>query len=240
MPPGVSVPGEPASSGAGALTGLRLRFGDWLFDAESRELRGPGGAVHLSPKAYALLSALLESRPRALSKEELHDRLWASTFVSESCLAGLVTEIRRALGDSPHRPAFLRTVHGFGYAFCGEAADPSRRRAPGGRGIGCFLCLESRELLLDEGETVLGRAADASHRIESATVSRRHARIVLAAGIATIEDLGSKHGTYLRGRRLNGAASLADGDEIRLGSVRALFRVVSESDATLTHAGPVA
>src|SRR5262245_50285802 len=100
-----------------------VRFGSWVFDGESRELRGRQGMVHLSPKAFALLGALLESRPRALSKAELRDRLWANTFVSDSSLASLVREVRRALGDSVRQPVFLRTVHRFGYAFCGEAAE---------------------------------------------------------------------------------------------------------------------
>lgn len=217
----------------------RFRFGGWFLDGESRELRGPEGTVHLSPKAFALLGLLLESRPRALSKAELHDRLWANTFVSDSNLASLVKEIRRALGDPAHGSAFLRTVHGFGYAFCGEAADASRGAGTTGRGVSCFLNWGYRELLLADGETVLGRAQHWSYRIESPTVSRRHARVVLAAGSATIEDLGSTNGTYLNGRRLSGPAALADGDVIGLGSVRVVFRVVSAADSTLASAGPL-
>jgi DNA-binding winged helix-turn-helix (wHTH) protein len=216
----------------------RLRFGDWVFDGDSRELRGREGVVHLSPKAFALLGALLESRPRALSKVELFDHLWASTFVSDSSLASLVTEIRRALGDPARRPAFLRTVHGFGYAFCGEATEASVVAGPAGRGVNFFLMWGSREIPLGDGENVLGRALDASARIESAAVSRRHARIVLAARCATIEDLGSKNGTHLNGRRLTGPAALADGDAIVLGPVRLVFRVVSATDSTQTSGGP--
>ena len=104
----------------------RLRFGDWTYDGESRELRGLSGAVHVSPKAFDLLGTLLESRPRALSKAELRDRLWAQTVVADSNLASLIREIRKALGDMARRPAFLRTVHGFGYAFCGQALDVPR------------------------------------------------------------------------------------------------------------------
>jgi DNA-binding winged helix-turn-helix (wHTH) protein len=215
----------------------RLRFGDWVFDGESRELRGPEGAVHVSPKAFDLLGALLESRPRALSKAELFDRLWAGTFVSDSSLASLVKEIRRALGDPARRPGFLRTVHGFGYAFCGEATEESLGAGRNGRGVTFFLVWGSREIPLADGENVLGRALDASSRIESAAVSRRHARIVLAAGCATIEDLGSKNGTHLNGRRLKGKAALADGDAIVLGPVRLVFRVVSATASTQTSAG---
>jgi DNA-binding winged helix-turn-helix (wHTH) protein len=214
----------------------RLRFGDWTFDGESHELRGPDGAVHLSPKAFAFLGALLENRPRALSKAELHHRLWANTFVSDSSLTSLVKEVRKALCDPVRRPVFLRTVHGFGYAFCGEAIETSRGGAPAG--VSFFLTWGAREIFLAEGESVIGRALDSSARIESATVSRRHARIVLAEGRATIEDLGSKNGTYLDGRRLGGPAALADGDVIGLGSVRLVFRVVSATDSTQTSAGP--
>jgi DNA-binding winged helix-turn-helix (wHTH) protein len=211
---------------------MRLRFGDWLFDGDSRELRGPEGAVHLSPKSFELLGVLLEGRPAALSKTELHDRLWANTFVCDSRLASLVKEVRRALRDPVRRPAFLRTVHGFGYAFCGEATDESRHAGPGRPSSEFYLAWGPRELFLAEGENLLGRAPDASPRIGLTTVSRRHARIVLAAGTATIEDLESTNGTYLNGRRLTGPAPLADGDAVGLGSVRLVFRALSATART--------
>jgi pSer/pThr/pTyr-binding forkhead associated (FHA) protein len=52
---------------------------------------------------------------------------------------------------------------------------------------------------LHDGENVIGREEDAAAWIESASVSRRHARIVVSGGTATLEDLGSKNGTFLRG-----------------------------------------
>lgn len=215
----------------------RLRFGDWTYDGESRELRGPNGAVHVSPKAFDLLGTLLESRPRALSKAELRDRLWAQTVVADSNLASLVREIRKALGDMARRPALLRTVHGFGYAFCGQALEVPRAAAPPGRSASGRLIWELRELLLTDGENVLGRGVDASPRIGAVTVSRRHARLFLSAQGATIEDLGSKNGTYVRGQLVTGPTALADGDEIRLGSVRLTLRVVSGDGSTDTYAG---
>jgi DNA-binding winged helix-turn-helix (wHTH) protein len=214
----------------------RLQFGTFIFDAESRELRGPMGPVHLSPKAFALLDALLESRPRAMSKAELHDRLWAKTFVSDSNLARLVAELRRALGDPPRRPVLVRTVHGFGYGFCGTVVVASREVAGGRTASGCRLVCGPREFLLTLGEHTLGRVGDAAVWIESTTVSRRHARVVVSAEGVTIEDLGSKNGTYLCGRKLAGPAPLADGDEIRLGSVQMTFRF-ADVCATETDTG---
>jgi len=212
----------------------RLQLGSFTFDGGSRELRGQAGPVHLSPKAFDLLGVLLESRPRALSKAELRDRLWAKTFVSDSSLARLVAELRKALGDPTRRPVFLRTVHGYGYAFCGAAVDASREAGFGSPGSGCRVICGPREFALVLGHNTLGRIGDATVWVDSVTVSRRHARIVVSAQGATIEDLGSKNGTYLRGRRLSAPAALADGDEIRLGSVRMSFRASSDTEPTKT------
>ena len=215
----------------------RLQLGSFTFDGASRELRGPTAPVHLSPKAFELLDVLLESRPRALSKAELHDRLWAKTFVSDSSLARLVAEVRKALGDPPRRPVFLRTVHGYGYAFCGATVDASREAGSGSPGSGYRVICGPREFALGLGANTLGRNGDATVWVDSVTVSRQHARIVVSAQEATIEDLGSKNGTYLRGQKLSGPAALADGDEIRLGSIRMSFRASSDTEPTETDPG---
>ena len=102
---------------------MRLAFGDYVFDSETRELQGGGRLRHLPPKAFRLLEVLLECRPKALSKSELHDRLWPKTFVSASNLGRLVADLRAALGDAGGKSALIRTVRGFGYAFSGAVAD---------------------------------------------------------------------------------------------------------------------
>ena len=62
-------------------------------------------------------------------------------------------------------------------------------------------------------------------RIDDATVSRHHARIVIDGSFAALEDLGSKNGTFLREKKVASVAPLADGDAIKLGSVTMSFRV---------------
>ena len=98
-------------------------FGDFELDQERRQLLRSGQPVPLEPKAYELLGLLLERRPRALSKAQIRDVIWPETFVSESTLAVVVNGIRQALEDDARHPRFIRTVHGFGYAFCGEARE---------------------------------------------------------------------------------------------------------------------
>ena len=102
---------------------MALSFGDFVFDPERRQLLRLGAPVPLEAKAYELLGLLLSRRPNALSKAQIHDVLWPGTFVSESALARLVTQLRAACGDDAQSPRYIRTVHGFGYAFCGEARE---------------------------------------------------------------------------------------------------------------------
>ena len=92
------------------------------------------------------------------------------------------------------------------------------------------LIVGRREVALVPGENLLGREAGAVAWLDSASVSRRHARIVIAGETATLEDLGSRNGTRLRDREVEGPVPLADGDEIELGSVRMTFRVLNAAE----------
>ena len=223
---------------------MRLRLGDVTFDSDARQLLRGGEEVHLSPKAFELLKTLIDHRPRALSKNELHEHLWPATFVSEANLASLIAEVREALEDTARKPRFIRTAHRFGYAFSGEAVEErltvseSDRQAglgtPASQAEGfCWLIKDGKRLPLGPGENILGRESDEGRvRIDSPTVSRRHARIWISPDNASLEDLDSKNGTYLSGQPVSTAVALKDGDEIRVGSVVLRFRRASASRTT--------
>jgi DNA-binding winged helix-turn-helix (wHTH) protein len=222
----------------GVFLGVRVRvaFGDCTVDSDTREVFRKGRPVHLSPKAFRLLELLLEGRPRAFSKAEIHQKIWPEAFVSEATLASLIAEIREAIGEDGKDARYIRTVHGFGYSFAGAASDTTRR-PPAGSESGWRLLWDGREIPLREGETVLGRDHLAGIRIPSESISRRHARIVVAESVATLEDLGSKNGTYLRGEKIGEPKALQDGDAIRFGSVTLTLRVVSGEGSTATEMG---
>jgi len=214
---------------------MALAFGDFSLDLERRQLLLAGKEVHLSPKALQLLELLVAERPRALAKAEIRDRLWPRTHVSESSLTGLVTTLRSALRDAARDPRYLRTVHGLGYAFCGVVTEDAPRRRPAAqRALHFRVTWEGGDVALTEGENVLGRVEEAAVWIESASVSRRHASILVVEGKARLEDLGSKNGTFLNGRKITSAVALADADEIRLGLVPMTFRVVGGATSTRT------
>ena len=187
------LPSRPDNRGASFM---RLRFGEVTFDPEARLLlRGPD-PVHLTTKAFDLLALLLKERPRALSREELMDAIWPDVLVTESNLTSLVNDVRSAIGDDAKHPAFVRTHHGFGYSFAAEVVLGAVRR-PGVRGgVRAWLVWGLNVLDLSEGENVLGRDPAAGIWICDPSVSRHHARIVVRGGDATLEDLGSKNGSF--------------------------------------------
>jgi DNA-binding winged helix-turn-helix (wHTH) protein len=217
---------------------MAIEFGPFTFDADRRQLLRAGAEVHLSNKAFELLGLMLAHRSRVLAKTEIHERLWGGTFVSDATLASVVSEIRTALGESARKPSFIKTVHGYGYGFTAEATDPAAaagasegdRQRPQRRP--CWLKCGEREFDLDEGENILGRDANLAVCLDSLSVSRRHARIVIAPGRATLEDLGSRNGTYVDDVRVSTPMPLRDGVAIRLGGVTLVFRSLAMPAST--------
>ena len=215
---------------------MKLRLGELTFDPDARQLLSGEKELHLSPKAIDLLRVLIARRPRALSKQELHEHLWPATFVSEANLASLVAEVREALGDTAREPRYIRTAHRFGYAFSGEVVEvpdspPSVRPTSF-----CWLVKDGQRLPLQPGENILGRD-EADIQIDSPTVSRRHARIRISGTEAVLEDLGSKNGTLVNGERVLTVVRLKDGDEVQVGSVVSRFRMTSPKGVTATWSG---
>lgn len=191
-----------------------FRFKGFTFDCGTQQLLQSGqGALHLSRKARQLLHILLVARPRAVSRETLYDALWPSTFVSETNLANVVNELRRALGDDARASQFIRTVHGFGYAWCEPRSSAK---------MAVRLVCNREAYKLHRGRNPVGRGADNHILIEAPTVSRCHAVITVSDDGIFVEDLGSTNGTFVDGRRIGGSpVALQANSQIAFGNVRA-------------------
>lgn len=203
---------------------MHVRFADCELDTSARRLLRQSRDVHLSPKAFELLKTLVEERPRALSKQELLDRVWPGVFVSDASLARAVSEIRDAIEDHSRSDGFLQTVHGYGYRFATEgvvtAPAPSESEA-----AGCWLIGRDVEFRLTDGTHIVGREPGVAIRLDSPKVSRHHARFVARGRDVSVEDLGSKNGTFVRGVRIDSRTPLQSGDEVQIGPIRLIFRV---------------
>jgi DNA-binding winged helix-turn-helix (wHTH) protein len=205
---------------------VKARFDDFVIDSEARQLTRGGDDIHLSPKAFAVLCALVEKRPNVVPKADLFGQIWPDVFVVEGNLNVLVGEIRRALGDDPQEPRFIRTVHGVGYAFCAKAADIDRGASADGPPARFWLTWKSQTFALEDGDTIIGRDPRSQVWLDHSGVSRRHAQIRISGGDErpVLTDLGSTNGTWVQGERVDGPTPLADGDVIKVGSVSVKFR----------------
>jgi DNA-binding winged helix-turn-helix (wHTH) protein len=209
---------------------MRYLFGSLIVDAGARVLTDASRPVHLTRKALDLLLLLLEHRPNAVSKEQINARLWPDTFVSEASLQTLIHEIRQAIDRQGAHESWIRTVHGVGYRFAGEAvAEEPSGLAP--TRPAAWLIGESIRVALAAGENVIGRDVEDVLEIDAPTVSRRHARITVGEA-CSIEDLGSKNGTWLNGERVTVARPLGDESVVALGSLRLVFRLARHTQST--------
>lgn len=214
---------------------MKVRFDDCVFDSETRQLFVQGEEVHLQPKAFQFLELLIQNRPRVVLKEEIQEKLWPGTFISDGTLTSLLAEVRDAIGDDARQPRFVRTAHRVGYAFSAEAQEiRDRPQALRRGGLAVWLVRGKLRIPLEAGESILGRDPGASVLLDDASVSRRHARITVTPEGATLEDLDSKNGTFIGEARVRTPQPLSDRDEIKIGSVPLLVRLFTSPASTVT------
>jgi DNA-binding winged helix-turn-helix (wHTH) protein len=206
---------------------VRICFQDFALDTDRHELSRDSKPLPLRLKALELLQILIENRPKAMSHAELYDRLWPDTLVQKTSLHKVMYQLREALGDDEH--AIIRTVYGFGFSFAAAAYEEQ----PNIVLTRWQVVIGDREFDLREGENIVGRERGAAIRLDAASISRRHARIIITGDQATLEDFGSKNGTLLRGKRIR-VARLNDGDSILFGTIAAAIRVIRAAASTET------
>jgi DNA-binding winged helix-turn-helix (wHTH) protein len=204
-----------------------------VVDAGARVVRRDGLDIHLAPKAFDLLLILVSHQPNAVAHERLHDELWPGVHVSETSLAALITQLRKALGDGGHGRPLIRTLHRVGYAFAGDAVIVNGGTAAAAATI-ARLIWHGVTFDLTAGDTVIGRDRGCTVRVDADSVSRRHARVTVRAEDASVADLGSKNGTWVAGARIRDAVALSHGMSFRIGSETMRFEIVAPEDSTRT------
>jgi DNA-binding winged helix-turn-helix (wHTH) protein len=209
---------------------VAVRFGSFALAADSRRLTRGSEDLHLTPKAFDLLVLLVDAAPRVVPKAEIHRRLWPDSFVADTTLVGLVKEVRRALSDGDRTTPLIRTVARVGYAFAAPLPAAESRQ---------WLVADGQSFPLIPGTNIIGREAAAGICLDSGSVSRRHARIVVADGDVRIEDLGSKNGTKVNGTSVREPAPLNDGDRLVVGAVPLTYRTSASGLSTETRASTI-
>lgn len=116
------------------VTGER-GFGDFTLDGARFQLLRGDEPVRIEPRAFDLLRLLLDHHDRVVTKQELLEKVWGTTYVSDAALTTALRTVRRAIGDSGSEQRLIRTVHGRGYQFVGtvwtaDAAPATPAPAP--------------------------------------------------------------------------------------------------------------
>jgi DNA-binding winged helix-turn-helix (wHTH) protein len=211
---------------------VTVRFGSFTLAADARRLLRDGEGLHLTPKAFDLLVLLIEAAPRVVPKAELHARLWPDTFVADTTLVGLIKEIRRTLRDADPAAPIIRTAARVGYGFAAPLEPGAAAPAPP---RGHWLVTNGQSFPLHAGDNPIGRSPGSTVWLDSGGVSRRHAVIIVVAGEARLDDVGSKNGTTLNGAPVRGAVALHDGDCIVVGTVPLTYRSPESALSTETR-----
>ncbi len=203
-----------------------------VVDLGTRLVRRDGIDIGLSPKAFDLLVLLVRKRPNAVGHEDLHAALWPGVHISETSLPVLVTQLRKALGDTSGQGRLIRTLHRIGYAFIGDAviAEPATLTD----NAVCSLVWRGKSIEVREGESLIGRDRRCAVCIDADSVSRHHAKLLLSGREASIKDLGSKNGTWISGERIHGTTPITDGTSVRFGSETVRFEIVDSGRPTKT------
>ena len=97
-----------------------------------------------------------------------------------------------------------------------------KAEAEDGSGCPCLLVLSGKEtgriFSLSKAEVTIGRSEEVDVLIVDPSISRRHAKLRLISPEAvSLEDLGSKNGTFFDGQRIS-QIDLRDGDRFQLGA----------------------
>jgi two-component system KDP operon response regulator KdpE len=101
---------------ASAVPDARIVRGDLVIDLDARVVRRAGAAVHLTPKEWELLRALVVHAGRTLTHRQLFTAVWGSgSGDAQQYLRVHVAALRRKLEVDPVHPEVIHTVPGVGY-----------------------------------------------------------------------------------------------------------------------------
>lgn len=221
-----------------------VRFAEFELDLAAYILRSGGERVRLEKMPMEVLILLVRASGALVERGEIQAVLWGSdVFVEhDAAINTAVRKIRQALGDDAEKPRFVETVVGKGYRFvaCVESLRPRGQRnaiasvRPAARRTfpSYSVTRGADEFILERGVTVLGRDPSVGIYVEHPSVSRHHARISIDGGEAVLEDLKSRNGTFLDGRRIDAPTIIHHGALIGLGAITLTFRVLSAPAST--------
>ncbi len=97
-----------------------IEFKDFKIDKSTRKIYKHNKQVSIQKKPYELLLYLIEHRDRAVAKDELINKVWNGSIVTDSTLSHAIFKLRASLRDNKGKEDIIRTARGFGFQFIAE------------------------------------------------------------------------------------------------------------------------
>ena len=229
-----------------------FRIDDWLVEPQLNRVSNGEISVHLEPKTMEVLLCLVDNQGQVVSRQDLVDTVWSTEFISDSSLTHAVADLRRALDDDARAPRIIETIPKRGYRLMartrGTTTQQETNQRSGGHSrplavivgneakLGSHtesevsdhhLLLGNQEIPLTRPTIVFGRGLEADIQFRVPEVSRLHARLEVGTSEPVLEDLGSKNGTHVNSRRIDGSHRLFSGDAIEIGGTVMVYRWLS-------------
>ncbi len=104
---------------------MKYHFEEFELDTEKLELSNGSEPVPVEPQVFALIELLVANAERAISKDEINERVWGGRVVSDAAVNSRIRSARQALNDSGKEQRLIKTVREHGFRFVGEVASPA-------------------------------------------------------------------------------------------------------------------
>ena len=105
-----------------------IQFNEWLLKPNSNEIVGKNRTIKLDHKVMQLLVYFTQNSNKNLTKDEIIKAVWGDGFFSEEVLTVAVSTLRKALGDNPQNPKYIKTIPRFGYRMLSATSSPSTKK----------------------------------------------------------------------------------------------------------------
>lgn len=186
--------------------GYSYGFGRFTLDLAEQRLSDGESPIPLTPKAFDVLSLLVENAGHLVEKEELMKHVWPDSFVEEVNLARIVHTLRKRLGDDGNGNSFIETVPTKGYRFVAHV-EMSEKHA--GADTGKYVQVENGTSESPSGESAgsTETSAETSHRRSYFILAAVVVLSVMATGFwISNRSMISRPLPRLAGHSLNGEA----------------------------------
>ena len=167
---------------------MLYRFDDCELDDRLYQLRRKGERVEIEPKAFDLLVYLLHQREQVVTKDELLDKLWPGTVISEAALTRCVARAREAIGDNGEQQRIIKTQHDRGYRFVTAVIEHTLERK-----LAAILSADVKgySRLMGEDEEATIRTLTAYREVMTTLIQRHRGRVVDSPGDNLLAEFAS-------------------------------------------------